>query len=96
MPKAKPRPTKGHWPLGKRRNKVADDWHQVRETLTQLVTVHLVATIRSQTALAEKLGVSQRSVGRWISGEDVPQSLYQSKLRTWCRQQLRRVSRNVS
>ena len=67
---------RGHWPAGRTRNDTPDDWPEVRERLITLFagTSRARAIQRgiSRKQLAQHLGVSDRTVRRWMSGEDGP------------------------
>jgi hypothetical protein len=76
--------SRGHWPLGKRRNSV--DPEQLAAALAALAVVLDTRYCRglvSLRALADHLGVSDRSVRRWLSGEDYPPARVLRRIETW-------------
>ncbi|WP_397570682.1 hypothetical protein [Schlesneria sp. T3-172] len=79
-PQAKP---KGHWPKGKRRNVESPEWSATRELLVQILRDHPAPMIRSASAIAAVVGVSPKSVGRWLKGEDLPGEPQQAVMREW-------------
>lgn len=82
-------PAKGHWPAGKRRHPDSGQWSRIRLSLTSLVTEHFEPVVRSCDAAALAMGVSSRSVRRWIKGEDIPAPDLQDIVRQWCAEQVR-------
>jgi len=79
-----PPPTKGHWPAGKRRNPDGGQWSRIRLSLTSLVTEYYEPGVRTCIQVGLEIGVSDRSVRRWIKGEDVPALELQDLLKAWC------------
>jgi transcriptional regulator with XRE-family HTH domain len=77
------KPTKGHWPKGKRRNADSGRWSRVRLSLQALLENHYSRGMVSARKLAEDLGVSDRSVRRWLSGEDRPDADTQEAVEQW-------------
>ena len=78
-----PTKTKGHWPKNKRRNPDGGRWSALRLGLQHLLENHRLPGVRSREALAATIGVSGRSVGRWLSGVDVPKSESQDLIEAW-------------
>lgn len=82
---------RGHWPRGKRRSDLTDAqlraWHLLRKKLAIIVSANqrgVPGTLRrSCRGLAEHCGVHDRSVRRWLSGEDVPTQACVEKMREW-------------
>lgn len=63
--------TKGHWPRGKRRNP-DERVELLRRTTARLLRRRLTPKKISRKALARAIGVSDRTVRRWLAGEDLP------------------------
>ena len=59
---------RGHWPAGVRRNVPSEDIMDV------LTTLH---TIYSARQMAKIIGVHDRTVRRWLAGDDVPSITHQ-------------------
>lgn len=74
---------RGGWVRGKRRNADVGDWARVRIDLVALINEHFRLGVISAAALANELGVSDRSVRRWMAGEDRPAPETQEAIRTW-------------
>ena len=76
---------RGHWPRGQRRNdalparKMAGLMRRVR----RLVDRDPADLTLTRVAIAEAVGVSERSVRRWLSGEDHPAATSLVKLQAW-------------
>lgn len=87
MPK-KPTTTKlkGHWPKGKRRNADSGNWSAIRLRATNLIEQHWERGRISITACAAALCVDQRSVARWLKGEDMPSVESQAALAAWVKE----------
>lgn len=83
--------TRGHWPVGKRRNPVGKTWNKVRLTLQSLVDEHYEPGVRSKAAAALAMGVSDRTVRRWLDGTDVPSEELQMVCRQWCAEQVAEI-----
>lgn len=86
----------GHWPRGKRRNPDRGNWSMVRLTLARFIDDHLRRGEISYRALAADLGVSDRTVRRWLAGEDRPPAELQEAAEQWVREwrdELKRRSR---
>lgn len=66
-PKTKRPDGRGHWPRGKRRSDLSE-----RERETVLATIRGASETESLRSIARKLHVSDRSVRRWLSGDDWP------------------------
>lgn len=71
---------KGHWPKGKRRH--SDDGVRVLITRMKRLLRRPVSRVISQRALAKSIGVSPRTVGRWLRREDCPS---QANKRAWAK-----------
>jgi hypothetical protein len=92
--KTKPPAAHGaHWPAGKRRHADTGDWSAIRLDLTSLINDHYLVGMRSNRALAEAVGASERAVRRWLSGEDRPSPEMQDRCRAWATDQKRRLRR---
>lgn len=76
---------RGHWPAGKRRNKIdADLIGRVADVLRKRHTGTRPRGPKvSANGLASAIGVSGRTVRRWLGGEDVPSADHQRRLRRW-------------
>jgi len=79
--------TKGHWTHGTRRNPDAG----VRALIVRLRRVlrHPEWRRVSRRAVAKALGVSDRTVRRWLSEEEWPAARSQKRLRDWLDKRLR-------
>lgn len=75
--------TKGHWPKGVRRNADAGGWSKTRLALQALLDRYHERERVSARQLASDLQVSDRTVRRWIAGEDRPDPEYQELIRAW-------------
>jgi transcriptional regulator with XRE-family HTH domain len=75
--------TRGHWPQGKRRNPDSGSWSRTRLVLTKFLGDKYKAGSVSIRALADALGVSDRSVRRWLAGEDRPEPDMQDAIVAW-------------
>lgn len=58
--------TKGHWAKGKRRN-IPRGWSLLQERLREVIKHRL-----SARQVASRIGVSDRTLRRWLSNEDNP------------------------
>lgn len=77
--------TKGHWPAGKRRNVPDAVAKPVIDSVLDLLAKHPHRGTVSRRALAAKLGVDQRTIGRWLAMTDTPPADMLARLRAWCR-----------
>jgi hypothetical protein len=93
VPLAMPVP-KGHWPKGKRRNVpgcTAESLSALRLKVGGVLEADSGSAIRrdplawSRKSLAAWLGVSDRTLRRWLAGEDFPPAGHVTKLRVWLR-----------
>ena len=87
MPKKKSksarRDGRGGWIPGKRRNQDVGDWTRLRIDLAALFADAYDFRLRTPTRLARDLGVSEKTVRRWLSGEDRPAPESQEAVRVW-------------
>jgi DNA invertase Pin-like site-specific DNA recombinase len=68
-------PAKGHWPKGKRRSEVPEStWEPLRLAIRDMLRAYRLANVRSYQAIADRVGVDKKTVGRWLNGEDWPPS----------------------
>ena len=67
------------WEKGKRRHPEPNDWVQIIHRVKEVIISR--SSIRS---LARTLNVSDRTLRRWLSMEDIPPEPMQSKLREFC------------
>lgn len=84
---------RGHWPAGRRRNPDAGQWSRTRLALQSLLDEHWQQGVRSERAVAAALGVSPRSLGRWLAGSHRPHPDYQELLAAWVAEQRTLVKR---
>lgn len=84
--KSKRQDKKGHWPKGKRRNKDAGHWSRTRLSAVRLIDDHFLVGSISYRALAAVLSVSDRTVHRWLSGEDRPDAEIQAAIEQWIKE----------
>ena len=80
---------RGHWPLGRRRHTI--DQARLATCLTTLRTLldtHRQPGVVSARALADQLGVSDRTVRRWLSEEDLPPAAMLRRVEAWCRRMI--------
>lgn len=82
-----------HWPRGKRRHADVGDWSHIRLQVQSVLDAHWSPGERSLRAIAEVLGVSDRAVRRWMSGEDRPPPEKQEELRAWLQQQRKKPAK---
>ena len=74
---------RGGWPPGKRRHQDVGDWSRLRIDLAALFADAWHFRLRTPTRLARDLGVSEKTVRRWLSGEDRPAPESQEAVRQW-------------
>jgi len=87
------RPDKrGHWPRGKRRHAVDPQRHQTAILrLSALLDAHSGRRDGvSRLGLARYVGVSDRTVRRWLSQEDLPSPQALRKIERWLHRHSRR------
>lgn len=75
---------RGGWPAGKRRHPVGR-WPATLARLVALLRDHAQRGAISRNALANAVGVSEGTVRRWVSAEDVPSPEMQTAVRKWVR-----------
>jgi transcriptional regulator with XRE-family HTH domain len=73
---------RGHWPAGKPRNPTTGVKTAVA-ALQRLLTKHRTPGKISARALAAAIGVSDRTVRRWLAGEDVPSPDFVERINEW-------------
>lgn len=90
--KSKRKDGRGHWPAGVPRNDVPDEWPEMRKQLAKLLQspdrrpgVRDDKFVRSKQGLARYLQVSERTIRRWLTGEDQPPAAQVKLMRTWQR-----------
>lgn len=81
----------GHWPRGKRRNIDAGQWSRIRIELSTLINEHYAHGVCSARACAAALGVSDRTIRRWLDGTDRPSPADQERCQRWSAEQRARV-----
>lgn len=73
---------RGHWPRGKRRHEDAGDWTAVQLQLQTLFdSVSTVLLSRRQTA--RDIGVSDRTLRKWLDGTSRPPREKQDAVLAW-------------
>ena len=72
---------RGGWPTGKRRHSVGT-WPATLARLRALLTQPRRGVV-SRNAIAKAVGVSEGTVRRWVSGEDVPSAELQGAVKRW-------------
>jgi hypothetical protein len=73
---------RGHWPAGRRRNADTGDWQVIRLGIQAMLREHHMHGVISIRAIGEQVGVSGRTVQKWLSGINRPGPRYQTLLRT--------------
>ncbi len=81
--KSKRKDSKGHWPAGKRRHEDVVKWSRVRLQLTRLLADKHKRGVISARAVAADVGVSDRTIRRYLSGEDRPSPATQRAIAQW-------------
>lgn len=82
-------PVRGHWPRGKRRHAVADDWHLLLRRMRRMVAQPSCRRRgdnfprRSKRGLADWAGVDDHTVRRWLLGDDLPDPRLLPLIRQW-------------
>lgn len=76
---------RGHWPAGKYRHQDRVRWTRVRQRLARVLKKYPDPGRVSCRALAAEIGVSDRTVRRWLDGTDRPDPKYQRAVRDWLR-----------
>ena len=72
---------RGGWPVGKRRHPVGT-WTATLARLRALLTQPRRGVV-SRNALAKSVGVSEGTVRRWVSAEDIPSPGMQAAVKRW-------------
>lgn len=83
---------KGHWPRGRRRHDPSSNWDVIRSRLWLLLDKRGTGSDRtlpasrrvSRHALAKRMRVSDRTVRRWLAGEDFPTARHAAAVDRWC------------
>lgn len=75
--------TKGHWPAGKRRNVTDDAAQPVLAAVAEVLAKRRAHGTVSHRALAATLGVSHRTIARWLRREDNPPADMLRRLKRW-------------
>jgi hypothetical protein len=81
---------RGHWPKGKRRNDPGRKWPAVRKRLDRLLRTPDTGPIdesrprRSQIGLGRYLDVSDRTIRRWLRGEQLPSEESVERIVAFC------------
>lgn len=74
---------RGGWTPGKRRHVDVGDWQRIRLRIVSLLNDRPQYGVISARAISLALGVSDRTVRRWLRGEDRPSPDDQERLRAW-------------
>lgn len=74
---------RGHWPKGKRRNQDAGNWQRIRLSTHRLIENHWRHGKITYRALAAAVGVSDRTIRRYLAGEDRPPVELQEAIEQW-------------
>lgn len=82
----------GGWVRGKRRNADVGEWSRIRIGLVAMINNHYEPGRISARTLAQAVGVSDRTVRRWLAGEDRPAPEDQERCRTWAAEQRERIA----
>jgi len=87
MPKKKTKSARadgrGGWPVGKKRHADVGDWQRIRLRVCSLLDDRYEYGRVTVRAIAAAIGVSDRTMRRWLSGEDRPSPEDQERLRAW-------------
>lgn len=92
------KPTRGHWPAGKRRHEIPAEWTDIKARILRAVRAPDMRTRKSARengprlslrGVAEFIGVHERTVRRWMRGVDIPPTEAMAKLARY----LKRVKR---
>ncbi len=78
---------RGGWPEGKPRHARQPHWAATLRALGQLLTKEPKWGVRSRKALARDVSTTDRTVRRWLSGEDIPTPETQQAVREWVEHQ---------
>jgi len=78
---------RGGWTTGKRRHENVGDWQRIRLRIVSLLNDRPQYGVISARAISLALGVSDRTVRRWLQGEDRPSPADQERLRAWAAEQ---------
>ena len=82
---SEPRKTKGHWPKGKRRNQSLPQ-RQINGLMRRVKNKLNPGKRKEGQSLnqtAREIGVSTRTLRRWLDGEDNPSAAHMVKLQAW-------------
>lgn len=77
---------RGGWPTGKRRHEDVGDWQRIRLRIVSLLNDRPEHGRVSVRAIARVMGVADRTLRRWLQGEDRPSPADQERLRAWCQE----------
>lgn len=89
-----PKGTGGHYPKGVRRNEDRGDWGITLLALQTLLDNYPRPGEISLGALADKIGVTKKSVSKWLKGINRPDPETQELVATWVRQMRGRVGKS--
>ena len=86
---------RGGWTPGKRRHADVGDWARLRTQLAAMLSNHYSRGTdgRNNVAVAAACGVGERSVRRWLSGEDWPSPAAQKAVKRWLAKQQKKVQK---
>jgi transcriptional regulator with XRE-family HTH domain len=76
---------RGHWPLGKKRNPKmpARLKTRIRKRITPIAGGAYPDDVHTVKSIARAIGVSDRTLRRWLAGEDNPSSDHVRRLEEW-------------
>lgn len=78
------KPRKGHWTKGKPRSTVDPRlWGLLRQRLKMLLDEFRIPGSLSIRGLAARVGVTDRTMRRWLAGEDLPPAEAMATMRQW-------------
>jgi hypothetical protein len=79
---------RGGWPAGKRRHPDVGDWTRLRIQLAAMIADRPSRgpTGVNNVAIGAACGVGEKSVRRWLTGEDRPSPEAQEAIRQWLKE----------
>ncbi len=78
------------WPRGKRRHADQGDWTAVQAQLQALFGT-VASTLVSRRTAAREIGVSEKTLRRWLSGQHRPDQIGQDRVLAWITRTRRRL-----
>ena len=89
--KSKRKDKRGHWPKGKRRNEDRGDWSRLRLRLASLINNYHLRGSVSIRVCADAIGVSDRTVRKYLDGTLRPTLDTQDAIETWIAEMRKRL-----